>query len=200
MNRFEKLKTIIHLYSSVCEGYEVSLTYFQVSLLFLLLQPHYCQDFDNKIIGRAYLTVDHPVRPFIRPSIRPSVNVFLLSHLLRTTGRISFETCLRCPPRGLVVFARQWLWSVDKYGRPQPSLISIVIASPPKLLEEFYRNLAYGYNPLNMHKHSPRLFGGDYWLYIRASWPQLSIIMIRILEFVAYTKKMNLCLLKLSIL
>ena len=30
--------------------------------------------------------------------------------------------------------------------------------------------------------------------------PELSIIMIRILDFVVYTKKMNLCLLKLSIL
>ena len=39
--------------------------------------------------------------------------------------------------------ARIWLQSVDKYGRRRPTLIFTVIASPPKPLEEFCRNLAY---------------------------------------------------------
>ena len=43
-----------------------------------------------------------------------------------------------------------------------------------------------GYSPLNMHEHSPRLIRGDYWFYIRA---KLTIIIIRILDFVVYTKK-----------
>ena len=58
-----------------------------------------------------------------------------------------------------------------------------------------------GYSPLNMHEHSPRLFRGTIHFTLEPSWPRLSIIMIRILDFVVYTKKINLfCLLKLSIL
>ena len=53
-----------------------------------------------------------------------------------------FLTCLRCSPSGLVVQAWKW-FPIDKYGRQQPSLIFTVIASPPKSLEEFCRNLAY---------------------------------------------------------
>ena len=38
---------------------------------------------------------------------------------------------------------RKWFGPVDKFGRRQPSLIFTFIASPPKQLEEFCRNLAY---------------------------------------------------------
>ena len=41
--------------------------------------------------------------------------------------------------------ARKWFLSVDKCGRRQPSLIFTFIASLPKQLEEFCRNLAYEY-------------------------------------------------------
>ena len=38
---------------------------------------------------------------------------------------------------------RKWFGPVDKFGRRQPSSIFTFIASPPKQLEEFCRNLAY---------------------------------------------------------
>ena len=46
-----------------------------------------------------------------------------------------------------------------------------------------------GYIPLNMHKHSVRLFRESIYFTLEPSWPQLSIIMIRILDFVSYNKK-----------
>ena len=57
-----------------------------------------------------------------------------------------------------------------------------------------------GYSPLNMHEHSPRLFGEGILFTLEPSWPQMSIIMIRILDFVVHPKMMHLCPLKLSIL
>ena len=75
----------------------------------------------------------------IPPSIRSSVNFFAII----ATSRIFFDTRLRCFPRSLVVSARKRFWSVDKCGRWQPALIFTFIASPPKQLEEFCRNLAY---------------------------------------------------------
>ena len=45
---------------------------------------------------------------------------------------------------------------------------------------------------------APPFSGETIHFTLEPSWPQLSIIMIRILDFVVYTKKMNLCLLKLS--
>ena len=35
---------------------------------------------------------------------------------------------LRCSTSGLVVTARKWFWSDDKYGRRLPSLINLLIA------------------------------------------------------------------------
>ena len=75
----------------------------------------------------------------IHPSVRPQT-FFSLSHLLRDHWSDFSETCLRCSPRSLIVSARKWFRSVDKYGRPQPSFIFTFIASPPKPLEEFCRN------------------------------------------------------------
>ena len=84
-------------------------------------------------------TIRRPfVHPSVLPSIRPSVIVFSLSHLFRNYWSKIFETCPRCFLRGLVVHARKWFRSVDKYGRRQPCLIFTVIASPtPKPLKEF---------------------------------------------------------------
>ena len=57
--------------------------------------------------------------------------------------RISSETtCQTLPKLVLLVFARKWYRSVDKFGRRQLSLIFPVIAIPPKLLKEFSRNIA----------------------------------------------------------
>ena len=90
-------------------------------------------------IGRAYPMVDHPAS--IRLSDRASEIFFSLSHLLRDDWSDFFETCLRCSPSGLVVYVQKCYRSVNKYGRRQRSLIFTVIASPPKPLEEFCRNL-----------------------------------------------------------
>ena len=46
---------------------------------------------------------------------------------------------------------------------------------------------------------SPAFFGESIRFTLEPSWLQMSIIMIRILDFVVYTKKMNSLLLKLSI-
>ena len=77
----------------------------------------------------------------VHPSVRKLL--FSLSHLLRDHWLYFFETCLRCSPRSLVVSARKWFQSVDKCGLRRPSLIFTYIATPPKPLEEFCRNLAY---------------------------------------------------------
>ena len=43
----------------------------------------------------------------------------------------------------MLVPIQKWFGLVDKFGRRQPSLIFTFIASPPKQMEEFCRNLAY---------------------------------------------------------
>ena len=82
-----------------------------------------------------------------RPSVCPFVRKFFSRYRIsfETTGQIFFDTCLRCSPTSLVMSARKWFQSVDKCGRRQPSLIFTFIVSSPKPLEEFCRNLAYGF-------------------------------------------------------
>ena len=96
--------------------------------------------------GNIVFWISHAVDTFkwvVEMSIHTSVNLFSLSHLFRDHWSDFFETCPNCSPSGLVVSARIWFRSVDKYGRRRPSLIFTVIASPPKPQEEFCRNLAY---------------------------------------------------------
>ena len=122
---------------------------------------------------------------FLRPywdrpvSIRPSVNFFSLSHLLQDHWLDLFETCPSCSPSGLVVHVRKWFRSVDKYGCWRPTLIFTVIASPPKPLEEFCRNLAYEFLSVSRCVRPKRiLVRQQAAIYKINIWPSLNSVTI----------------------
>ena len=101
------------------------------------------EDSEQSVHLHSLISLRFAFMRIAKPSIRPPVNLFSLSHLLRDNWSDVFDICLRCSPSGLVVTARKWFRSVDRCGRRRPSLIFTVIASHPKPMEEFCRNLAY---------------------------------------------------------
>ena len=101
------------------------------------------EDSDQSVHLHSQISLRFAFMRTAKPSIRPPVNLVSLSHLLRGNWSDVFDICLRCSPSGLVMSVRKWFRSVDRYGRRRPSLIFTVIASHPKPLEEFCRNLAY---------------------------------------------------------
>ena len=89
-------------------------------------------------------------------SICPLLNTVTISllHLLRDHWSDFFESCLRWFRYWSSCACLKMVPSVDKYGHGQPSLIFPVIASPPKSLEEFCRNLAYEFLSMPRCVHS----------------------------------------------
>ena len=101
------------------------------------------EDSEQSVHLHSLISLRFAFMRIAKPSTRPPVNLFSLLHLLRDNWSDVFDICLRCSPSGLLVTARKWFRSVDRCGRRRPSLIFTVIASHPKPLEEFCRNLAY---------------------------------------------------------
>ena len=102
-----------------------------------------------------------------RITICPLLNTktISLSLLLRDHWSDCFKSCPRYSPSGLVLHAQKWFRSVSKYDCRQPFLIFTVIASPPKSLEEFCRNLSHKFHSL------PRCVRPKMILVRRQIWP-----------------------------
>ena len=93
-----------------------------------------------------FTVIASPPKPqsnFVESLSRPRC-VFPKTILVRPRQLVGFfKNFPEMFPYGLVVHARKWFRSVDKYGGRQPALILTDKASPPKPLEEFCRNLSY---------------------------------------------------------
>ena len=77
--------------------------------------------------------------PLTNVAIHPEVGIspllntvtILLSHLLLDHWSDFFKIFLGCFPGCLVMYAQIWYWSIYKYGCHWPSLIFLLIISPP---------------------------------------------------------------------
>ena len=107
-------------------------------MFYFFMIVHRQTDVNLHVTFKFLAFMDHP-----ESIVCLSINFFSLSPLLRDQWLNFFKTCLRCSPSGLVVSARKWFRSIDKYGCQQPSLIFTVILSPLKPLKEFSQNLAH---------------------------------------------------------